>query len=135
MFGYLLATLILSWCRRSSPAEAGPHTHIRHLPKLRSSTSKALRPSSSIVSSPVTPISATPYSTYVGTSGPFARKNLTFCSSFTNISLRLFLSSISLHSIPAFSRSSMVFSASLPFVSANVRYLSSFNVSTSVVVI
>ncbi len=58
-----------------SAVSSRPQTHIRHFPNPKSSTSWTFRPSSMMVSFPTTPISAAPYSTYVGTSGPFARKN------------------------------------------------------------
>ena len=123
MTGYFEATRISSWCLRRSLADAGPATHIRHLPMPRSITSYRFRPSSRMVSFPTTPISAAPYSTYVGTSDAFAKKNFNFSSSFTKISLRLVSSFISSHVMPASSSISIAFFARRPFASANVIYL------------
>ena len=72
---------------------------------------------------PTIPISAAPYSTYVGTSGPFARKNFSFSSSFTKISFLVSGSFISSQVMPICSKSSMVFFARRPFPRAKVRYL------------
>ena len=94
-----------------------------HFPNPKSNTSYNFLPSSRIVSAPTIPISAAPYSTYVGTSLALLKKNFNFNSSFTKISLRVFSSFISSHSIPISSNIFIAVLANLPFARANVKYL------------
>ena len=123
MLGYLVATRISSWCSSLSLADSGPQTHILHFPKPKSNTSYNFLSSSKIVSLPTIPMSAAPYSTYVGTSLALARKNFNFNSSLTKISLRVFSSFISSHWIPICSNISIAVFAKRPFARAKVKYL------------
>ncbi len=115
---YLVATfnIFLGTDRSKSPYPAKQRRHLAN-PKSMSSYTSLL--SSISVSLPTTPTSATPCSTYIGTSLGLTKIK----SYFPLLSLMTsFLdgSKIFLQSMPHFSSISTLFSASLPFASANV---------------